>query len=235
MMVQSVDAILLSGGSAFGLAAADGVMQALAAAGRGVPTPGGPVPIVPAAVIFDLAVGRATHPGPDQGRAAFDAAVPIAEARGGSVGAGRGATVGKLFAPDQHTPGGVGIASVEVAGGSVAAVVVVNAAGLVGGGATDLRPLVLGIEPQTPFREATTLAVVIIDAPVNGLALQRAAVAAHDGLARTIVPCHTLIDGDVVFAVGTDRGEPTPQQVVQLSVAAEMAIERAVVNAVGPG
>ncbi len=242
-LVRQADAILLTGGSAFGLAAAEGVMDYLRRIGRGVPTPAGPVPIVPAAVIFDLAVGTPIAPGRDAGQAACEAAVPLADAPRGVVGAGTGATSGKLFGESWTTRGGFGIATVPTPVGQVSALVVANPAGTV---MKALRPEALAgpsypsdprlsliqQSPEIGFRESTTLCVVLVDAPVDEVALIRCAVAAHDGIARAIWPSHTLVDGDVVFACALATGAPTSQEIITLAVAAELAVERAINDAV---
>src|SRR5262245_36439180 len=131
--VEHVDAVVLSGGSAFGLAAADGVTRALAARGRGFATAGGPVPIVPAAAIYDLVQSGGVRPGADEGVAALEqaAAGPFALGR---VGAGRGATIGKWRGREHAVPGGVGSASARDADVVVGALAVVNAVGDVIGG-----------------------------------------------------------------------------------------------------
>lgn len=198
MTVRRVDAIVLSGGSAFGLAAADGVMAGLEADGRGHPTPVGPVPIVPAAAIFDL-MGRdpSIRPDASAGRAAY-AAASGARLPGRRVGAGAGATTGTWSNPLVPAPGGIGTASVMVGDTVVGALVVVNAAGSV------------TAEPEftPPFWASTgtntTLVVVATDAadaPVD-----RMAVRAQDALAATIHPVHTGLDGDAAFVVGLDGG-----------------------------
>ena len=243
MLVQSVDAILLAGGSAFGLAAADGVMAELRAAGRGVATPGGPVPIVPAAVVFDLGVGEAIWPTAANGAEAFRNRTGIGDVPRGQIGAGTGATTSKLFSPDSPARGGFGYGYVELTEGrGVHALVVVNAAGAVVdpnsgqsilGSHRDIDRLSLLQATAPPHdRSSTTLAVVIVDAPVDRRALERCAVAAHDGMARAIRPCHTLFDGDIVFAVGLETGEPTALETMRTSVAAELAVERAIIDAV---
>jgi L-aminopeptidase/D-esterase-like protein len=127
--VQHVDAVVFSGGSAFGLAAADGVMRALADRGRGFPTRGGPVPIVPAAAIFDLVSVEGARPGPDEGVAALDDAAGDQPVTTGRVGAGRGATVGKWHGPDHLADGGLGFAAARVGDADVVALAVVNAVG----------------------------------------------------------------------------------------------------------
>jgi L-aminopeptidase/D-esterase-like protein len=243
MLVQSVDAIVLSGGSAFGLAAADGVMAELRAEGRGVATPGGPVPIVPAAVIFDLGVGDPVWPTAANGVEAYRNRTEIGSVKRGLVGAGTGATTGKLFASESAGRGGFGYGYVDLAGGrGVHALIVVNAAGAVvdpdtGRAVLDpnrdvdrARLLERIVAPHD--RSSTTLAVVIVDAPVDRRALERCAVAAHDGMARSIRPCHTLFDGDIAFVVGLESGQPTGIGTLQVSIATELAIERAIYDAV---
>jgi L-aminopeptidase/D-esterase-like protein len=226
--VDRVDAILLTGGSAFGLAAADGVMAALAAEGIGQPTPAGPVPIVPAAVIFDRAVGEAVAPGPAEGALALTAAQAAMAGgwpRRGIVGAGTGATVGGMRAQ-----GGFGAAALDLPGGArIAAVAVVNAVGdvlaadgtvLAGGGTT--AAILAGTFGPPPVGQATTLLCVITDARVDKLACLRLARAAHAGLARATSPAATAFDGDVAFAVATRAVEP-PEQIVLETAAAEVA------------
>lgn len=230
-LVRRADAILLTGGSAFGLAAADGVMLALRQAGRGFPTAAGPVPIVPAAVLFDLAVGEPVWPTAQSGRTAFDTAAPIIEVDRGAVGAGTGATVGKILGLAE--PGGVGVAAVPVGSDSVTAIIAVNAMGVVGG--TDPREAFLaangGSEPVRPG-ENTTIGVVILDAAADAVTLTRCAIAAHDGLARAIVPCHTIFDGDTLFVSTLRDGSPLPGDIARLAVATELAVEAAVRDAV---
>lgn len=208
MTVQSVHAIVLSGGSAFGLAAADGVVRRLEAAGRGFPVgPGVVVPIVPSAIIFDLAVGdHMTRPGPAEGAAAFDAVSidPVVE---GSVGAGTGATVAKWRGQDTTRPGGIGSFAIKVGDATVGALVVNNALGdvfslegesLTGGPHTSGPP---ASAPRTG--EATTLVVLATDAKATRVELGRIIVRCHDALGATLRPSHTRFDGDIVFAVST--------------------------------
>lgn len=203
MRVQQVQAILLTGGSAFGLAAADGVMAELEKEGRGHPTPVGPVPIVPAAVIFDLRPGQ-PRPDREAGAAAHRAASPDPVA-GGAVGAGAGATVAKWRGLEHMRPGGLGSYAVQVGEVTVAALVVVNAVGdvfslegeaLTGGDH-------LSGPPRVPARpgEATTLAVVATDGRFDRADLGRMAVRAQDAYSVCLRPAHTRYDGDAVFAV----------------------------------
>ncbi|WEF24259.1 P1 family peptidase [Paracoccus sp. S3-43] len=218
-LVSQVDALVLSGGSAFGLAACDGAMAGLRAAGRGFAVGAARVPIVPGAIVFDLLNGGdkgwAENPYPALGRAALDAAG--ADFAIGTAGAGTGATTGNL-------KGGLGSASAVLAGGAtVAALVVVNALGRATVGETrhfwaapwelDAEFGGLGLpgafpanhEPHPAKRmgEATTIAIVATDAALDKPALQRLATAAHDGMARALAPSHTPFDGDLVFAVST--------------------------------
>jgi L-aminopeptidase/D-esterase-like protein len=203
MAVEQAQAILLAGGSAFGLAAADGVMRELEAAGRGYPTPAGPVPIVPAAVLYDLLVGDpAVRPTAADGAAAYRTATtePVEQGR---VGAGTGATVAKWRGTPQ--PAGIGSAAVEIGGVTVGALVAVNALGdifslegeALTGGPHAAGPLATG----PPVGENTTLAVVATDAALTRLELTRLAVRAQDAFAACIRPAHTRFDGDTCFAV----------------------------------
>jgi L-aminopeptidase/D-esterase-like protein len=252
MLVERAHAICLCGGSAFGLAAADGVMRYLRERGTGFPIEPVPVPIVPAAVVFDLAEGRPEAPGPEQGRAAcLDAAratpgEPVAEGR---VGAGAGATVGKLLGPAGACPGGVGSAAVRLPGGAVVgALAVVNAVGDVHG--RDGRILAGARRPDGAFADAwrlvlagpgaagppaggsTTIAVVATDARLDRAGCRKLAEQGQDGLALAVRPAHTAFDGDTVFAVSTGQVEESP---VALGVAAAEAMWRAIERAVTRG
>lgn len=236
-LVRQADAILVTGGSAFGLAAADGVMEYLRQHGRGVPTPAGPVPIVPAAVIFDLAEGQAIAPDRQAGRAACEAATALERVQRGLIGAGTGATSGKLFGGSWATRGGLGLSTIKTYCGDVIALVVANPAGVILEGPSprqpaDPRESLLMHEPRVGFRESTTVCVVLLGAAVDETTLIRCAVAAHDGIARVIWPSHTLIDGDVVFVSALETGEPSSQETITLAVATEMAIERAIHDAI---
>ncbi|MEB3981091.1 P1 family peptidase [Mycobacterium sp. 663a-19] len=220
--VRFVDAVLLAGGSAYGLAAADGVMRWLEEHERGVAMDGGVVPIVPAAVIFDLPVGGwDCRPTAEFGYRAAGAAsgedVPV-----GTVGAGVGARAGVL-------KGGIGTASTTLPSGvTVGALVAANCAGDVVDRATGLPWMAALIDefglrpPPAEQVEAfarlpsalsplnTTIAVVATDAALSPAGCRRVAIAAHDGLARTIRPAHTPLDGDAVFALATGAVEVTP-------------------------
>jgi L-aminopeptidase/D-esterase-like protein len=247
-MVEQVHAILLSGGSAFGLAAADGVMRWLEERNRGFETGVARVPIVPAAILFDLGVGRADlRPDAAAGYAACDAASadPVAM---GSVGAGTGATLGKLKGLGFAMKGGVGSASRHLGAGIVvAALVAVNAVGdvidpangqiLAGarradGGFADSMTILAGRLAQD-FRDLsggnTTLAVVAANVALSKAEATVVARMAHDGLARAIRPIHTSFDGDTVFALATGEIHAPPSLIG--AVAADVLAE-AVIHAI---
>lgn len=228
MRVEALQAILLTGGSAFGLAAADGVMRELAEAGKGHPTPLGPIPIVPSAVIFDMAAGDpAARPGPAEGAAAYRAATtdPVLS---GSVGAGAGATVAKWRGLEHIQPGGLASAAVAVGDFTVAALVVVNALGDVF--ALDGTPITGGphdpdFDPAQLLGANTTLVVVATNATFDRAATQRLAVRAQDALAACLRPAHTRYDGDAAFAVSCgDR----PGDIDRAAEAAFVATGRAI-------
>lgn len=214
MKVETVQAIVLAGGSAFGLAAADGVVRALEEEGRGHRTFAGVVPIVPAAILFDLGIGDGTvRPDAAAGRHAYRSATadPVAM---GSVGAGTGAVVAGWRGFEHLRKGGIGSASEAVGGVVVGALVVVNAVGdvftlegepLTGGG-----PVPAGGPVAPRPLENTTLVVVATDAAFDRPALMRLCVSAHDALAVCLRPSHTRYDGDAVFAIscGTGPGDP---------------------------
>jgi putative pantetheine hydrolase len=260
-MVERVHAVVLSGGSAFGLGAADGVLDRLYAAGTGlqVGAPGEVVPIVPAAVVFDLGRGGdfRCRPGRDEGAEAYDAAVASAEGElpQGVVGAGTGATVGGL-------KGAVGSASVVLADGTtVAALAVVNALGASTDPGTgelyaaryclpgELPPMArpsaaevaahradveaqlarLGLRPGT----ATTIGVVATDAALTKAQCAKVSGIAHDGMARAIRPVHTMFDGDTVFTLSTARRDaPDALAFHRLLEAAGDCFTRAIAHAV---
>lgn len=205
MRVEQAQAILLTGGSAFGLAAADGVMRGLADDGRGHLTPAGRVPIVPSAVLFDLFQGDGgVRPGPAEGETAYRAASrdPVEQ---GLVGAGTGATVAKWRGFENIQTGGIGSAIRHVGQATVGALVAVNAVGDVF--TVEGEPLTGGEHepgPPAPMPEPltnTTLMVIATDADLSRTELSRLAVRAHDGLAVSVRPAHTRYDGDIAFAV----------------------------------
>ncbi|MEO3714350.1 P1 family peptidase [Roseateles flavus] len=244
--VQQVHALLLSGGSAFGLDAASGVMRWLRERGHGLAVGPARVPIVPAAVIFDLWLGDPVlTPDADAGYAACEAA-GLSAARG-SVGAGAGATVGKLLGPQWAMKGGLGMASLRVGATTLSALAVVNAVGdvvdpasgriLAGARGEDGRPrgtvqaLLQGVAPIRPIAgAATTLAVVATDARLDKAQATKLAQMAHDGLARSINPVHQPSDGDIVFSLAT--GASGPADLGLLGVMAAEALAAAVVDAV---
>ncbi len=256
-LVPTVNAILLTGGSAFGLDAASGVMAWLEERGIGFDTGFARVPIVPAAVIYDLGEGSAgRRPDAAMGRAACDAASE-AEVAEGAVGAGTGATVGKILGHQGAMPGGVGSWALESAGFRVGALAVVNAFGDVLG--ADGRILAGARGPDGAFLDTaralretgfeggfgrpqpipgtnTTLAVVGTDAPLSRTALEMLARMAGTGLARRIAPVHTPFDGDVVFALSTsaEAAELPAAALLALGAAASHALERAIERAVTP-
>ena len=241
--VRYVDAVLIAGGSAYGLAAADGVMRWLEEHDRGVAMAGGVVPIVPGAVIFDLDVGAwSNRPTAEFGYAAASAAAssegaPLAV---GTVGAGVGACAGVL-------KGGVGTASTTLPSGvTVGALVAVNSAGNVIDQATGLPWLTylvdeFGLTPppdeqlaalaklESPLSSLNTaVAVVATDAALSPAACRQIASTAHDGLARSIRPAHTPVDGDTVFALATGAVEVAPPADVPAAFSPETALTTAV-------
>ena len=241
-LVQKAHAVLLTGGSAFGLDAAGGVVEYLEAQNVGFPAGPVRVPIVPAAVIFDLGVGDANvRPDRQMGYQAClnatDAPVTM-----GAVGAGTGATVGK--APGvTSSPGGVGSACIRLDSGLiVAAIVVVNALGNVvhpesgkilaggkeNGGFVDIteRLLDADIVPGTN----TTIGVVATNATLISAEVNRVAEMAHDGMARAVRPAHTMFDGDTLFALAT--GAHTGSSVNTVGILAAEVVATAIVNAV---
>jgi L-aminopeptidase/D-esterase-like protein len=227
------NAIVLTGGSAYGLAAADGAVGWLAERGIGFRTRAGIVPLVASAVVFDLALGDpAARPGPEDGRAACEAAARDVER--GSVGAGTGCTVGKLLGPECWTKGGLGFAGRTLAGGGkVCAIAVVNAFGevLAENGAVlagiwrdsayerSVDLLAAG-ESRRPWRESTTLVCVLTDAQLTKTQAWLVARAASAGVARAVDPAATAVDGDVVYCVATGKTALDPLAVA--AVAAEV-------------
>ena len=224
--IGRVDAVVLSGGSAFGLAAAHGVMRWLEGRGRGFDTGFARVPIVPAAVLYDLGVGD-PRVRPDEAAgilAAEDATTAPVEQ--GRVGAGTGATVGKLRGPDHATPGGLGSHAVLIGGAVVAAVAISNAVGnLVD---PDTGALVAGL-PETMGMAAaeglavmpganTTLVAVATDAPITKAEAHALSLSAHIGIARVTRPSHTLFDGDSAFMLSTCTGPRIAAQALSIAV-----------------
>ena len=259
-LVERVNAIVLSGGSAFGLDVAQGVVTYLEEKGIGFPTAAGVVPIVPAAILFDLGFGGdpKIRPSADCGYKAATSATTGAVAEG-SVGAGAGATVGKLGgvdalrggSGDRRSPmkGGVGSASIALGNGLVvAALAAVNAVGDIidpqsgqvvagvrnaDGTLADIRKLLRAGTPLAPPRpgENTTIAVVATNARLTKEQVNRVALMADDGLARAINPAHTPGDGDTVFALATGSLQGEANVTVVGALAAE-ALSEAIVRAV---
>lgn len=224
--VEHVSAVVLSGGSAYGLATADGVMRCLAEQGRGYKTSTGYlVPIVPAAILFDLGIGtQGVYPDAAMGYAACQSATdePVAQ---GSVGAGTGALCGAMLGKTFATKGGVGSASIEIRPGlRVAAIVAVNAVGdvldeqgkiLAGlrtppdgqefmGVLNALRQMPAASTPISPeTRGNTVIGAIATNARLSKAHINKVAQMAHDGIARTINPSHTMYDGDTIFALAS--------------------------------
>jgi L-aminopeptidase/D-esterase-like protein len=246
-LVERVHAVFLTGGSAYGLDAAAGVMHYLEARRVGFAAGRNRIPIVPGAVIFDLDIGSPrARPTPRMALAACRAAsTAVAE---GSVGAGTGATVGKLYGLSRATKGGVGYQTLALSGGvEVHALVVVNAFGdviepttggvIAGSRASRRSTRFVGTAQRMfegrirkPFGATnTTLAVVMTNAALDKLQAGKVAEMAQDGLARAISPVHTLYDGDLVFALSVGR---RPADLNTLGTAAAEAITRAIVRAI---
>ncbi len=248
-LVEMVHAIVLAGGSAWGLDAATGAVRWLEEQGVGLDVGVGRLPLVPAAVLFDLLVGdMRVRPDAAAGYAAC-AAASGADPAEGNVGAGTGASVGKMFGIARAMKGGVGTASVTVDGVTVGALIACNAVGdvldpdtarVVAGARTrdglrlldSRRALLRGELPQSVLPGTnTTIGVVATDAVISKAQAQRLAVAAHDGLARSINPVHTQLDGDTLFTLGTGASGKHPGMLVLSAMAAEVTA-RATLRAV---
>jgi L-aminopeptidase/D-esterase-like protein len=241
---EEASAVLLTGGSAFGLAAADGVAQWLEEQGRGYPTPVGRVPLVPTAVIYDLAAGDPkARPGREQGYAACEAAAAGVPERG-AVGVGTGATVAKLAGRERAQAGGFGYAASRTgAGETVAAIAAVNGVGdviaadgsiLAGARGDDGEPLrgakVLAAMTEMPELKVpegnTTLVCICTDAYLDKRTCGVVARAATAGIARAVDPTFTPVDGDVVFCLASGSEAPRPFSGMQIgAVAATLAAE----------
>ena len=248
--VSEVHAVVLSGGSAFGLDSASGVVRFLAE--RDIGYRAGPVtvPIVPAAILFDIGIAKhGVHPQADDGYAAcLNASDSVVEE--GSVGAGTGATVAKTLGLDRAIKGGIGTASVDLGGGVVVgAIMAVNAVGgvydpdagdLVAGPRNDRggmdNPMeallsVDGAATPPPFGSSTTIGVVATNATLTKEEANKLASIAHDGLALAVRPAHTMRDGDTIFAVATGT-EPGKADMLRLGAAAVVCVGRAIVRGV---
>lgn len=254
-LVNRVDALVLAGGSAYGLAAVDGAMRWLEERRRGFPVTGGVVPIVPAAVIFDLVpLGRFdARPTAEMAYRATEEA-SASEIPEGCVGVGTGATVGKVAGPRFAMKSGVGCSVESGASGSVAALVCVNALGDVldgsgailagarrGGSFLDTRAAVVGTSSPVhhlgrPAGQNTTLAVLATDAPLSQFEHAQLARAAGAALFRRIAPAGTAFDGDVVFSLGRIAGDRDSavslEQQLSLEILAVRALERAIERSV---
>ena len=224
-LTPEVHAVLLAGGSAFGLAAADGVQRWLEERGIGFDTGVARVPIVPAAVLFDLAIGdAAARPGPDAGVAACEAARD-GEVLEGSVGAGTGATVAKAPDPAAGWKGGIGTASARDGEVIVGALAAVNALGAIF--QDDGTPIAENRNPEGeartwPGATNTTLVVIATNARLSKERAQLLAQAGSEGLSMAVRPSHTMWDGDVVFALGTgavDAAQPVLERLATAAVA----------------
>ncbi len=232
--VEHVHAVMLSGGSAFGLAAASGAMSYLEERGIGFDMRVAHVPIVPAAIFFDLGIGNASvRPDAAMG---YQACLDASRERPaeGNVGAGTGAVVGQILGPGQAMKSGIGTASVEIgAGVVVGAIFVVNSLGdvvdpdtgaiLAGARSADLGPIHIGAPGyfadalqvmRTPIgraamaiatRQNTVIGVVATNARLDKVQVNKVAQMAHDGMARTLRPAHTMLDGDTIFALATGK------------------------------
>ena len=247
-LVDRVNAVLLAGGSAFGLDAATGVVRYLEQRKIGYNVGVAFVPIVPAAILFDLGVGDARiRPDAEAGYKACEAASSARPAEG-NVGAGAGATVGKLYGGRRAMKAGIGTASIKLAGLTVGAIVAVNAVGDIVDPATGLPIAGARTEDGKKLlntREAmlrgnltagmlagtaTTIGVIATDAVLTKAQAQKIAQMAHDGLARAINPIHTMFDGDTIFALGTGKSGKTGNPTL-LGVMAAEAMAQAVVRA----
>lgn len=263
-LVEKVHAVVLAGGSAFGLDAASGVMRYLEENGIGFDTGAGKVPIVPAAILFDLNIGRGdVRPDADMGyRAAVSASSGIPAE--GNVGAGTGASVGKIFGLKSAMKTGIGTASMSAGGLIVGALVAANAFGdvidpksgqiLAGARSTHLGPLKLGqedyfgdtLEIMKTFigrtvlnfatKANTVIGVVATNAKLTKSEATKVAQMAQDGIARTIRPAHTMLDGDTIFALATGdkKSDPSTVGAFAAEVVAQ-AILRAVQKAAPAG
>ena len=248
-LVEKVHAILLSGGSAYGLDAATGVMRYLEEHGIGYKAGPAIVPIVPAAILFDLGVGDPTiRPNAAAGHAACCAASSDAPAQG-SVGAGTGATVGKLFGLGRAMKGGIGTASIRIGKITVGAIVAVNAVGdirdpatntiLAGarspdgarGAGASAAILAGDLPPALQPGMATTIGVIATDAALTKAQARKLAQQSHDGLARAIDPSHTMWDGDTMFALATGQSG-LPGNMLTLGIMTARVAEAAVLNAI---
>lgn len=239
--LDEVHAVMLAGGSAFGLAAAHGALEWLEERGIGYETPVATIPIVPCAVVFDLGTitGR-VRPGPAEGRAACEAATEE-DVPTGRVGAGTGATVGKWAGREHLAPGGLGIGVAEDGGARVSALAVVNAIGdvldedgsVLAGTTAPSPSFLLGASPTPGAAENTVLVVAVTRANLAKREVHFLAGRAADGVTATVRPAHTRYDGDVAFALAVpEEADTPPPNVDLLGMLARTAVTAAVRNAV---
>ena len=250
-LVSEVHVVLLSGGSAFGLDAASGVMRYLEDEGVGIVFGGSRIPIVPTAILFDLGViTNQVRPGPREGYMACQNASP-GPVDEGSVGAGTGATVSGILGMERAVKGGIGTASLDLGQGLVVgAIVAVNAVGsvfdadtgnLVAGprsedGATMVNSMALMTSPEftgseQPPSSNTTIGVVATNARLNKEQTNKLASVAHDGLAMAVRPAHTMSDGDTMFALATSALDQ-PANMNRLCAASALCVSRAILRGV---
>lgn len=226
--VDRIDAVVLAGGSAFGLAACDGVVRFCEERGMGAATPAGVVPIVVGLGLYDLAVGDpSVRPGPDQGYAACEAATAAGSVELGTVGAGTGATVAD--GAGGRRAGGLGSATATAGDLVVSALVAVNAAGAIGADddtATGVAERVAAA--SATLLENTTIGVVATNATLDKLGCHLVAQSAHDGLARAVFPAHTRFDGDAFVAAAVGAVPAKVDAVRALAIHAVAAAIRSV-------
>lgn len=242
--MEEVHAIVLTGGSAFGLASAHGVMQYCEKRGWGFDTGWGVVPIIPAACLFDLAVGHPkARPDPAMGFEACETAALLEESPMGNVGAGTGASIGKYSTPSQAMKSGLGWSTLQWGGVRVSAVVAVNAFGAVKdeqgrllAGArnpdgTLLPPeeALLKGEPTVSWGSNTTVGVVVTNAALTKAQCRRVAMEGQDGYADALFPVHTRFDGDTLFCASTGQTSSDP---LRVGILARMAVAEAIRSAV---
>ncbi len=242
--MPGITALLFTGGSAFGLSAAQGIMEAMSISGQGYATRFGVVPIIPAAVIYDLNCGSSeVKPGPEAGILAMEDARP-GNYEMGCIGAGTGATVGKWAGLDRAMKGGLGLAEISHDRVQVAALAVVNAVGDITGydgrlvaGAIDENQQFLAAnrsarwrKPEVGLGENTVLVAVMTNAEADKQQLFYLAERAHFGIARRVVPSHTSYDGDVSVAMSAGNEKFDIDALADMTV---LAVEEAILQAVG--
>lgn len=247
-LVAQIDAVLLTGGSAPGLAAADGVLQWLRERGRGFDVGVTRIPIVPAAVIFDIKSAQQRSPDATLGRAACDAA-SVDTVSEGRIGAGTGATVGKMRGVPHASPGGVGTFAARFGEYTIGALAVVNAfgdvidydgriiAGARGDNGTFVDSMRAALNAQPPAGAPvtnTTICAIATDAPLTRVALQTVARMGSSAIVRRIAPANTVFDGDLVFALSTAESarEYSPPELLAIGSAAQLVLEEAIIRAV---